>query len=180
MAKLSHIDDFEEKGERGGARGEAGVRPRGTAPGEAAGQAAARKAAAENAGERGGKAAKAQVAPTRRRASNMAKLSHIDDFEEKDERGGARGGADVRPRKTAPEEAAGQAAARAAGKAAAENAGERGGKGAPALNTASDERDYHGLDEHGMGGGQKFIAIVSFAVLVAVVLYILNYWFHFV
>ena len=31
-----------------------------------------------------------------------------------------------------------------------------------------------------MSGGQKFIAIVSFVVLVAVVLYILNYWLHFV
>ena len=28
--------------------------------------------------------------------------------------------------------------------------------------------------------GQKFIAVIAFVALVAVILYILNYWFHFV
>ncbi len=131
---------------------------------------------------------------------NMARLSHIEDFEERDE--APRGAAE----KPAQESAAGEAGG--AGRAA-DAAGEAGGAaasgeadaarrkaaeaaaarrkaaadkaaGAPPLQTASDERAYHGLDEGGMSGGQKFIAIVSFVVLVAVVLYILNYWFHFI
>ncbi len=130
----------------------------------------------------------------RRRAHDMAKLSHIKDFEEKeeagvargeagaahDEAGAARGEADAQAREKAPEKAAAQAARKAAGKAAAQSAGKRGKADVPVLNTAADERDYHGLDEHSMSSGQKFIAIVSFVVLVAVVLYILNYWLHFV
>lgn len=120
----------------------------------------------------------------------MAKLSHIEDFEEKDkagdargeagaahdEAGTARGEAGAQTREKAPE----KAAAQAAGRTTAQSAGKRGKADAPVLNTAADERDYHGLDEHSMSGGQKFIAIVSFVVLVAVVLYILNYWLHFV
>lgn len=124
----------------------------------------------------------------------MAKLSHIEDFEEKDkagdargeagaahdEAGTARGEAGAQAREKAPEKAAAQAAGKAAGRTTAQSAGKRGKADAPVLNTAADERDYHGLDEHSMSGGQKFIAIVSFVVLVAVVLYILNYWLHFV
>lgn len=118
----------------------------------------------------------------------MAKLSHIDDFEENAgaARGeaGAAGGEAARAREKAPENTEAQAAGRAAGRAAAQAAAahtrKRQEKGAPVLNTAADERDYHGLDEGGMSGGQKLIAVVSFAVLVAVVLYILNYWLHFV
>ena len=96
----------------------------------------------------------------------MAKLSHIDDFEDAGQDREKEGGTN-RERGKAKARAA--APARAQAKAAA-----------PELKTASDERDYHGLDEHGMSGGQKFIAVVSFVVLVAVVLYILNYWLHFV
>jgi hypothetical protein len=110
----------------------------------------------------------------------MAKLSHIDDFEDagqdREKEGGASavagGGAAAEKganRERDKAKARATAPARAQAKAAA-----------PELKTASDERDYHGLDEHGMGGGQKFIAVVSFVVLVAVVLYILNYWLHFV
>ena len=124
----------------------------------------------------------------------MAKLSHIEDFEEKDEAGdargeagaaydeagAARGEAGAQAREKAPEKAAAQVAGKAAGRTAAQSAGRRKETSAPVLNTAADERDYHGLDEHSMSGGQKFIAIVSFVVLVAVVLYILNYWLHFV
>lgn len=117
----------------------------------------------------------------------MAKLSHIEDFEEKgeagaahDEAGTARGEAGAQAREKAPEKAAAQVAGKAAGRTAAQSAGRRKETSAPVLNTAADERDYHGLDEHSMSGGQKFIAIVSFVVLVAVVLYILNYWLHFV
>ena len=124
----------------------------------------------------------------------MAKLSHIEDFEEKDEAGdargeagaaydeagAARGEAGAQAREKTPEKAAAQVAGKAAGRTAAQSAGRRKETSAPVLNTAADERDYHGLDEHSMSGGQKFIAIVSFVVLVAVVLYILNYWLHFV
>lgn len=94
----------------------------------------------------------------------MAKLSHIDDFEDAGQDREKEGGTN-RERGKAKARAAAPAQTRAA---------------APELKTASDERDYHGLDEHGMSGGQKFIAVVSFVVLVAVVLYILNYWLHFV
>lgn len=130
---------------------------------------------------------------------NMARLSHIEDFEEREE--APRGAAEKPAQESAAGEAdgagraadaAGEAGAAASGEAdaarrkAAEAAAARrkaaAGKaaGAPPLQTASDERAYHGLDEGGMSGGQKFIAIVSFVVLVAVVLYILNYWFHFI
>lgn len=122
----------------------------------------------------------------------MARLSHIEDFEKDgaaEEGGTGRGRAAGSGRAAGREgvAAAGAAqgeagnAAREDGRARARARAKAGAKDVPlSLETASDERDFHGLGEGGMSGGQKLIAAVSFVVLAAVVLYVLNYWLHFV
>ena len=45
---------------------------------------------------------------------------------------------------------------------------------------SKEEEDLDGIDSEPMPAGQKLIIVIAFVALAAVICYLLNYWFHFV
>ncbi len=116
----------------------------------------------------------------------MAKLSHIDDFSDNDLDAAMKKAA-AQTRKNLDEksaqDASGKRSASSAQNAPRQSVSRQGASNNEVnRNKAEKIKDASSSDEDDvpMKAGQKLITALAFVVLAAVILYILNYWFHFV
>ena len=119
----------------------------------------------------------------------MAKLSHIDDFNNDDLDEAINKAAAQTKKNLDRKQKAGvqdEQSAQASSMQAESKQG-RPKQGAPEQSKSRSEQARPKVadgseddDDVPFQTGQKFIAVIAFVALVAVILYILNYWFHFV